>query len=76
MAEKEPFKMKPWQYYVKYGLAIIAAAAVAWPLMGWLLAKGTGEEFVYDYDIYLLRPVIFGVLLGLYNYHVDSNRAN
>jgi hypothetical protein len=76
MAEKEPFKMKSWKYYVLYGLAIIGAAAVAWPLIGWLLALTSGEPFVYDFDIYLLRPVLFGVLLGLYNYHVDSNRAN
>lgn len=45
-------------------------------VIGWLLALTSGEPFVYDFDIYLLRPVLFGVLLGLYNYHVDSNRAN
>ncbi len=74
MTDKEPFKMKPWKFYVLYGLALIGLSMVLWPLFGYLLAKMNGMPFVYDIRSYLVRPVLFGLLLGLYNYHVDSNR--
>lgn len=68
--------MKPWKYYVIYGLAACAAALVFWPLIGWIMAQAGGAEFEYTAGEYILRPLIFGIALALLNYHFDSRKSN
>lgn len=67
-------KPKTWKYYVGYTLALCAAAMTVWPLFGLLIASLNHVPFVYDPKDYLFRPLLFGVLLGAYNFHVDVNR--
>ena len=35
-----------------------------------------GIPFEYDVNGYLFRPMLFGLLLGAYYFHVDVNRNN
>ena len=68
--------VKSWQYYVKYTLMLCGYTLVIWPLFGLMGAQLSGSAFVYDPVNYILGPIGFSVLLGMYNYHVDSNRKD
>ena len=67
-------KKKTWKYYIGFTAALCGAAMIVWPLFGLLAASLSGTEFVYSLKDYLLHPLLFGVLLGAYNFHVDVNR--
>lgn len=76
MTDSNKEKPRTWKYYILYTLAMMVTTTVMCHVFAYLPTLLNGIPFEYDVYGYLFRPMLFGLLLGAYYFHVDVNRNN